>query len=700
MKRFCAVLCAALLAGHAGAALPSAAAIRAAYRSSDAVLLDRHGAPVESLRIDMHVRRSAWVPLQDISPALGMAVMQAEDQRFMEHGGIDLQAVGQAAWDNLFRSRARGASTITMQLAALLDPALGAHVQGRSWRQKWDQALAARALEAAWTKQEILEAYLNLVTYRGELQGVGAAARALFGKAPSGLTRSEAAILASLLRAPGAPVKAVARRACELAKELKAQADCAGVAWQAEVALGRPAAAWVLTPAPQVARRLLAGAQPSVRSTLDASLQRFALAALRRHLAELAGRNVDDGALVVLDNASGEVLAWVGNAGGAEVDGVTALRQAGSTLKPFLYELAIERGLLTAASLLDDSPLDLAAGNGLYVPENYDRQYKGYASVRTSLASSLNIPAVRTLLLTGLDRFYERLRELGFDSLRESSGYYGYSLALGSGDVSLLALANAYRSLANGGEYGEPSLLPRGPQPRRRLLDPRASFIVGDVLADRGARSLTFGLSNELATSFWSAVKTGTSKDMRDNWCVGYSERYTVAVWVGNFDGRAMWDVSGVSGAAPVWRDVMDYLHRERASRAPVPPAGVVRRVVAYQPALEPERSEWFVRGTETSLVELVPAATRLARIVYPVDGSLVAIDPDIPEPRQRLLFQAQAGQGLEWRLDGELLGPAGSEFAWRPQLGAHALELIDAGGKALSAVHFAVRGAERAPVP
>jgi penicillin-binding protein 1C len=187
---------------------------------------------------------------------------------------------------------------------------------------------------------------------------------------------------------------------------------------------------------------------------------------------------------------------------------------------------------------------------------------------------------------------------------------------------------------------------------------------------------------------------------MRDNWCVGYSERYTVAVWVGNFDGRAMWDVSGVSGAAPVWRDVMDYLHRERASRAPVPPAGVVRRDLAYQPALEPERSEWFVRGTETALVELVPAATRLARIVYPVDGSLVAIDPDIPEPRQRLLFQAQAGQGLEWRLDGELLGPAGSEFAWRPRLGAHALELVDAGGKALSAVHFAVRGAERAPVP
>jgi penicillin-binding protein 1C len=313
--------------------------------------------------------------------------------------------------------------------------------------------------------------------------------------------------------------------------------------------------------------------------------------------------------------------------------------------------------------------------------------------VRTSLASSLNIPAVRTLMLAGQDRFYERLRGLGLDTLTESSGFYGYSLALGSGDVTLLSLANAYRTLANGGEAGSVTLRPRPPEARRRLLDPRATYIVADILSDRGARSVTFGLSNELATGFWSAVKTGTSKDMRDNWCVGFSSRYTVGVWVGNFDGESMWDVSGVSGAAPVWRDVMDYLHRGQPSRAPAPPAGLARRAVAFSPAVEPPRAEWFVRGTETDHVELVAAAERAPGIVYPVDGSILAADPGIPEPRERVLLQAQAGAGLFFRLDGEVVAPAAAAYPWRPRPGKHLLELVDAAGAPSGTVHFEVRG-------
>jgi penicillin-binding protein 1C len=686
-----------LFAAHCAlAAVPTPAEVRAGHRASDALLLDRHGVPVESVRVDMAARRLPWVALADISPALGAAVLQAEDQRFMEHGGIDLRAVGQAAWDNLFRRRPRGASTITMQLAALLDPQLRASRAGRSWRQKWDQARAARELEANWSKQQILEAYLNLASFRGELQGVGAAARGLFGKAPSGLDQAEAAILASLLRAPGATSREVARRACALALAMKAQASCAAIEWQSAVALGRPAAAAMQAVAPQVARKLLGPAAPFARSTLDASVQRFAFEALRRRLAELAGRNVGDGALVVIDNASGEILAYVGNAGSSEVDGATAPRQAGSTLKPFLYQLAFERGLLTAASLLDDSPIDIQTAGGLYIPRNYDRQYKGYASARTSLAGSLNIPAVRVLLATGLERFHERLREVGFAGLREEADYYGYSLALGSGDVTLLELANAYRTLANGGMHGSLTLRARARERRHRVLDERASFIVGDVLADRAARAVTFGLGSDLATAYWSAVKTGTSKDMRDNWCIGYSDQYTVAVWVGNFDGQPMWDVSGVSGAAPVWRDVMDYLNRDRPGRAPLPPAGVVRTQVAYRPALEPERAEWFVRGTESAVVELVPPARRAPRIAYPADGSILAVDPDIPEAQQRVLFRASAGRGLTWRLDGETIGAADADHAWRARVGEHRLELVDGAGQVVAVASFTVRGSER----
>ncbi len=675
----------------ASSAVPTPDQVRAAWRPSEARLLDRNGVPIESVRVDLQGRRGAWVALQDISPALGAAVLQAEDQRFMQHGGIDLRAAGQAAWDNLFRARPRGASTITMQLAGLLDAELRAARDGRSWRQKFDQALAARELEAGWSKAQILEAYLNLVTFRGELQGVGAASRALFGKAPSGLDVAEATILAALLRAPSAPPKQVAQRACQLAAELKSATGCRSIMWRASVALARPGV--VSGPkVPQAWRALLGKAGANVRSTLDAPVQEAAREALRRHVRELADRNVGDGAVVVIDNASGALLAYVANLGTSEVDGVLAPRQAGSTLKPFLYELALERKLLTAASLLDDSPLDVAVGSGSYVPQNYDRAFKGYASVRTSLASSLNVPAVRTLLTVGGEDFHGRLQALGLSTLTEDADFYGPSLALGSADVTLLELTNAYRTLANGGRQGPVKLRATTPQALRRVMDPAASWVIGDILSDRGARSPTFGLRNDLATAWWSAVKTGTSKDMRDNWCIGYSDRYTVGVWVGNFNGQPMWDVSGVSGAAPVWRDVMDFLHRAQPGRQPARPGGLAQRRVGYTPAHEPAREEWFLVGTETTVIEAVPPARRAPKIVYPVDGSILAVDPDIPDSVERVLFQAQGVQGHRWRLDGAEMGAA-APLSWKPAPGEHRLELVDSAGRTVSFSCFEVRG-------
>ena len=675
-------------------AVPTPAEVRASYRGSDAVLLDRHGEPLDAVRIDMKARRLPWVELSDMSASLPAAVMEAEDRRFMQHGGVDFAAIGQAALDNLFRTKARGASTITMQLAGLLDPALQGGAGGRTLGQKWNQARAAQELEGGWTKQQILEAYLNLAPFRGEVRGVAAASRALFGKAPSGLNRTESIILASLLRAPMATQRTLTRRACALARDLKFDAPCSAIDWELAKALTRPAALAVLTPAPQVAQKLLKTG--NVKSTLDGDLQRFAQGALRQQLLSLRERNVRDGAVVVLDNASGEILAYVGNAGNSEVDGVMALRQAGSTLKPFLYELAIERKLITAASVLDDSPVDIPTAAGMYVPQNYDKEFKGKVSTRTSLASSLNVPAVRTLQMTGLDRFYNRLREVGITTLDQPSEFYGYSLALGSAEVNLFELANAYRVLANGGLAG-PATLQARPATAHRVLDAGASFIVGDILSDRAARSLTFGLKNELATTFWSAVKTGTSKDMRDNWSIGFSSRYTVGVWVGNFDGASMWDVSGITGAAPVWRDVMDYLHQHQPSKAPPAPPGVVRRTVHFEPALEAQRPEWFVAGTETGVVTVLADAQQVPRILYPGTGSIIAIDPDIPRDVERVYFQAQAGQGLQWQLDGEGLGPAAASLPWRPAPGKHVLSLVNAQQQAVAESRFTVRGSGRA---
>jgi penicillin-binding protein 1C len=584
-----------------------------------------------------------------------------------------------------------------MQLTGWIDPQLKADGGRRSLQQKWDQVQAARELEARWTKQEILEAYLNLVYFRGELQGVDAAARGLFDKQPSGLTETEALVLAALLRAPGATIDTVARRACHLGEDLGWSVSCPVVEAVCRERLTgpfrvRPAA----SDAPHVARALLRGGTLRAVTTLDAGVQRFAQGALTHQLEALSAERVRDGAVLVVDNRSGEVLAYVGNAGSGFVDGVTAPRQAGSTLKPFLYEIAISRRLLTAASVLSDAPVNLVTPTGLYVPQNYDNDFKGPVSLRTALGNSLNVPAVRTLMLVGPESFVAQLRRLGFSLLTESGDFYGYSLALGSAEVSLWQLVNAYRALANGGEYSPLTLVAEPKQQRRRVLDRAASYIVSDILADRSARGLTFGLENVLATPFWSAVKTGTSKDMRDNWCVGYSDRYTVGVWVGNFDGSPMQDVSGITGAAPVWLEVMRYLHSGRPVSAPRAGRGVVAVGIHYSPAVEAPRREFFLRGTETSEVRLPNRAEpQIARIAYPARGAILAVDPDIPAGHQRVFFEVSPADG-SYRVQVDGGDAVAADAGWQPEPGRHRLTLLDRDGQVVDQSVFEVRGVRR----
>ena len=691
--------------------VPTFEAVRAAHRPSDLELLDRHGVLLHELRIDETARRLAWTSLHDISPALREAVIASEDRRFFCHGGVDAKAVAAALLHVWSGGARRGASTITMQVATLLDARLRRSGGPRTLVQKWHQMRLAWAIEGRWTKAEILEAYLNRVTFRGELQGVAAASSILFGKAPHGITDGEAAVLAALIRAPNAGPAAVSRRATAL---LKAQGKPIG-----EEALRGALAQALETPpgtgprvalAPHVARRLLgpmgqpSGAVQSVRSTLDTGLQQFAADVLRHHLLAARDRNVQDGALLIVDNATGDVLAYVGGSGNlssaAFVDGVRARRQAGSALKPFLYGLALERRLLTPASLLEDTPLDLSVAGGLFRPKNYDERFRGLVTVRTALAGSVNVPAVRTLDLLGLETFVAQLRGLGFDGLTESGEYYGPSLALGSADVSLWELVNAYRTLANSGIWSPLRLTPAAGETlvRRRLYSAATTFLVSNILADRESRSVTFGLENPLATPFWSAVKTGTSKEMRDNWCVGYSERYTVGVWVGNFPGEPMRDVSGVTGAAPVWSEVMAWLHRRVPSLPPRPPAGVRAEFVSFAHSVEPDRVEWFLEGTQPE-VDLPSRLAAEPRILAPTQGVVIALDPDIPPARQRVLFQAQADRrALRWILDGTDIGPCTDPFMWEPQPGSHTLLLADEQERSLDATTFEVRGAAARP--
>ena len=746
------LLAASFQAGAADApsSPPSFAQVQAAFRPSETWLLDRSGQPLHRLRTDDSARRGVWVALADVSPALRQALVLSEDKRFYEHSGVDWRAVGAAAWGNLWNEKTRGASTLTMQLAGLLDDDLRQGGSGRSLRQKLGQAVMARRLEGGWRKDEILEAYLNLVPFRGELVGLDALAHTLFGKAPHGLNDAEAALAAALVRAPNASAARVAQRACGVLSLMRAgqsaeekRQGCITLELLAAGAL--PRRAWPASegPAPHLARRLIAEAAraapdglppPAVPSTLDGPTQRLALQTLRQHLRELQGRNVQDGAVLVLDNATGEALAWVGSSGSdlsqaAEVDGVTALRQPGSALKPFLYAQAIAQRRITAATLLDDSPARLQTGGGLYIPHNHDRRYHGWVSARVALASSLNIPAVRVLGMVSPEAFHRQLHDLGM-RLPETSGYYGLSLALGSAEVTLLQLANAYRALANGGRLC-PVRLHRASAaeqaaPCPAVLDAGAAFIVGDILSDRNARALTFGMDSVLGTRFWSAAKTGTSKDMRDNWAVGYTPRHTVAVWVGNASGQPMHDVSGASGAAPVWAALMRHLHAlapSAAPAAPAPPEGLERVSVRFDnpPGGEPPRAEWFLPGTAQTLfarhsqddADSGPPGTQNAqntshtarpRITSPASGSIIALDPDIPPAHQRLRLTASVPAGaqaraLRWKAAGRVIGH-GPSAAWLPLPGRHTLYLLDSQGRVLDEAHIEVRGAALASKP
>ena len=766
-------LCLPAIGLATGLATPTFDEVKQDFTSSESFLLDRHGEVIHRLRTNPHERRGEWVALADISPALRLAILLSEDKRFYEHSGVDWRAVSAAAWGNLWNEKTRGASTISMQLVGLIDEDLRQGRRGRTLLQKFGQAAAARLLDGRWRKDQILEAYLNLVPFRGDTIGIDALSRSLFNKAAHGLDERESALAAALVRSPNAPVKMVSRRACLLLAQMRqtatgkesqnAPASPDNTAQTVQTSKGDgndgdpgcgvlhlfAASAmqhrrWAPSEgiAPHLARRLLADSAPGtrLRSALSAPLQRLATAELHRQLRELAGRHVQDGAVLVLDNESGETLAWVGSSGllssAPDLDFVTSPRQPGSTLKPFLYAQAIAEKRLTAASLLDDSPAVIATSGGLYIPQNYDRHFRGWVSVRQALAASLNVPAVRAIGMVGVNPFARQLRRLGI-VLPHPGDYYGYSLALGSPEISLLHMTNAYRALANGGRYSAIQTVPAAAaeklgsktaaptadadrQPAAQEIPahmPEAAFIVGQLLSDNNARIPTFGVNSLLRTPFWSAVKTGTSKDMRDNWAIGWSRRYTVGVWVGNARGEPMHRVSGVSGAAPVWAAIMRYLHRATPSLPPAPPAGVVSVPVRFSlpperagrgtptdTAIEPPRDEWFIAGTQQA-VFAAPAQPaqqaadadsadhgHTARIEAPTDGTILALDPDIPPNRQRLLLRANIGYG-QWKIDGKPVGH-GHTQAWLPLPGRYRIELYSRQGTLLDTVRIEVRGA------
>ncbi|MBU1741359.1 MAG: penicillin-binding protein 1C, partial [Proteobacteria bacterium] len=551
------------------------------------MVTDRQGRPLREL-LSPSQSRSRWVPLAAMSPHLIHAALAAEDRRFFYHPGVDPVAVVRAVALNLISLRIKsGGSTITQQLARL--------VSGPRRRGLWaklTQALIALRIEAHHPKRVILEQYLNRVPLGNQLYGVEAGCRVYLDKKPSRVTPAEAALLMAIPKAPTLfnPYRSSTRLMLRRNRILRAMARAGHLSPAAfrralmEPVRLRPLGA--VFRAPHFVRYVLRrfAGRTTLRTSLDLTLQQQVVELVGKHLKRVRSRGVTNAAVLVVNNATGEVLVWVGSRGffdaryAGEVDGVVALRQPGSALKPFLYGLAVEAGM-SPATILPDLPLSFATPSGSYIPINYDRLFRGPVRLRVALASSLNVPAVVLAHDVGVGELLGRLRRLGFTSLKRSPDHYGLGLILGGGEVSLLELTRAYLALARGGRTLPLRFTP-GPartKGRLRVFSPFVAFWLSDVLSDDHARAPTFGREGILCLDFPAAAKTGTSKGFRDNWTVGFSRLYTVGVWVGNFSGEPMKKVSGVTGAGPLWRDVMELLHQDRLPGPFRPPPGVVQ---------------------------------------------------------------------------------------------------------------------------
>ncbi len=593
-------------------------------------VVDRHGEVLyESL--SEAGGRSRWLGPDALPPMVVRATLAAEDRRFFRHPGVDPLAVGRAAWDDLRALRiVEGGSTLTQQVVKRLT------ARRRTVPGKLREMLLALRLEHRLSKREILALYLNLAPYGNQYAGVAGASRGYFGCPPENLTAAQAAFLAGLPQRPSAfdPYRhmdrALRRQRWVLARMAETGALDGAALRRAEAERLRLVRAPKAFAAPHFVQEVLsdpslAGAS-RIETTLDAGLQREVEGILGMQRADLLRHGAHSAAVAVMNNRTGEWLAWEGSgdyadtAHGGAIDGVLTPRQPGSALKPFTYALAFEKGF-TPASILPDVPAHFptAEPGVLYSPRNYDGVFRGPMRARLALAGSENVPAVWLLSRIGAPDLLRLLRRAGFSTLHRNADYYGFGLTLGDAEVTLADLVAGYAALSRGGVAVHPlgvtgarweDGLSRSWSPASgdRLVSERAAFWVTDILSDPNARAYIFGRGGSLDFPFPVAVKTGTSQAYRDNWTVGYTRAVTVGVWVGNFDRSELVGSSGVTGAGPIFHAVLLAAEKRAEGRLPgpadpplaEPPPGLARLPIcalsgmAATPACPQVEEEWL----------------------------------------------------------------------------------------------------------
>lgn len=623
--------------------------------------------------------RRVRVSFDRIPRALVLATIAIEDDTFFKNIGIDVPATAVAALNYLGASAGEntpGGSTITQQLVRNVFFDFEKRAQ-RSIARKAEEILLAIVLTQSKSKEEILEMYFNEIYYGNLAYGVQTAAQTFFGKDVDQLTLGEAAMLAGLPQAPASldplnPDPTVQAAVDERWRQVLGEMVEEGFISQDQVRAALQeglsfAPAKVSLTAPHFTvyaqgelERLLrdlgygpeaiTGGGLRVYTTLDQDVNRLAQRAAANQVAQLQAKNVSNAAVVVAKPANGEIIAMIGSidydneAIDGSVNVTTAFRQPGSTMKPFTYSAAMERGMSTIDVLWDTrAQIDLP-GLPVYSPRNFDNKFHGPMTMRAALANSYNIPAVQTLRKVGVGYLLSFLRRFGITTLNEDASNYGLSLTLGGGEVSLIELTNAFAVFANQGVYVPVTSLrcvinsdneiiyqyenscPEGrvtadtvinlPR-RKRVLDPRLSFIITDMLGDNAARSAAMGAYSALrADNIFAAVKTGTTDDVKDNWTIGYTRNVSVGVWVGNNDGDPMVDSSGLTGAAPIWNTVLTGIYGnsdllsafasndQLLNDRPIPPTGLtlrqvcdVRRLIELSSRCPADISEWTLDG-------------------------------------------------------------------------------------------------------
>jgi 1A family penicillin-binding protein len=630
------------------------------------LIYDRKGRLLYEM-FDPQGGRRTIVPLQDIPPALIDATLSTEDSNFYSNPGVDPIGILRAAFEDLIhRQTLSGASTITQQLVrnVLMTPE---ERTSRSPARKIEEAILALRVSEKYSKDEILDRYLNEIFYGNLSYGVEAASETYFDKPVQKLTLPEAALIAGLPQAPATydpyqnPQAAKGRQREVLDLMVKhgyitqEQADAA----YAEPLAYRAAPRQMQAPhfvayvqaqlEQQFSREQLYQSGLRVYTSLDLDLQAQAEQIAQQHLAAIKQYNANNAAIVVIDPKTGEILAMVGsasfwdNAIQGQINMATAERQPGSTLKPFTYLYAFEHGLAAPATILQDEPVQYPMGPGQppYRPHDADGKFRGPVTVREALGNSMNVPAVEMLSQEGVGALLSTAHAFGITSLQNSPAYYGLALTLGDGPVKLLDLTFAYATLDNGGlQIGEPVpdaqpdqrkmepvsilkvtdaqgkiLSAYSPPPGVRVASPQATWLISDILSDDQARRIEFGAHSYLELDRPAAVKTGTTENFQDSWTIGYTPQLVVGVWVGNANDKPMDNVFGARGAGQIWHELME---KALAGTPPTPfarPPGFVRATVDAETGLRPVPgrptiTDWFIDGTVPTDSAPVPTPT------------------------------------------------------------------------------------------